>query len=175
MRVEVVAYSNSWRESFEDEADRISEALAMAITSIHHIGSTSVPGMCAKPIIDILIEARSLKNLDEQTIEMEKLGYEALGEFGISGRRYFRRSNSTGIRRYQVHAFKSGSTDCQRHLAFRDYLIAHPAVALQYSELKGRLAKRFADDIDAYIDGKESFIKTHEAKALLWWSSGVHG
>jgi GrpB-like predicted nucleotidyltransferase (UPF0157 family) len=169
MQIEVVPYDDSWSESFDMEADRIGEALRPVVVSIHHIGSTSVPGMFAKPIIDILIEVRSLARLDAGRSGMKTLGYEVLGEFGISGRRYFRKANSAGVRTHQVHVFESGSVESRRHLAFRDYLVAHSAVASQYSELKQRLATAFPDDIDAYMNGKDSFIKTHEAKALAWW------
>ena len=106
--------------------------------------------------------------LEPLAARMATLGYEALGEFGIPGRRYFRRQNAAGERTEQVHAFLCGSPDIARHLAFRDYLRAHRDVATQYSELKRRLAAAHPHDIAAYMDGKDPFIKDVEATALAW-------
>lgn len=99
---------------------------------------------------------------------MELLGYEVLGEFGIPGRRYFRRDDSAGTRTHQIHAFKAGTPDVTRHLAFRDYMIAHTTKAQAYSELKQKLAREHAGDLESYIAGKDSFVKEHEALALAW-------
>jgi GrpB-like predicted nucleotidyltransferase (UPF0157 family) len=102
---------------------------------------------------------------------MRAIGYEAMGEFGIPGRRYFRRDSAAGVRTHQIHAFAAGSTHIRRHLAFRDYLRAHPAIAEAYSHLKQKLAVAHPDDIYAYMDGKDPFIKEVEQKALAWDSS----
>ncbi|HEY7680345.1 MAG TPA: GrpB family protein, partial [Terriglobia bacterium] len=141
------------------------------VVALHHIGSTAIPGIFAKPIIDILLEVDDVKGLDSRTSAMQGLGYEGLGEFGIPGRRYFRKNNSSGIRTHQVHAFQSGSSEIERHLAFRDYIIAHPQEARRYSELKRALAKQHPEDIESYMDGKDPYIKEHEQKALTWRKS----
>jgi GrpB-like predicted nucleotidyltransferase (UPF0157 family) len=99
---------------------------------------------------------------------MESLGYQVMGEFGIPGRRYFRKDNHEGIRTHQIHAFKAGSAEVVRHLAFRDYLIAHPEDAQKYSELKRRLAEENSQNMDGYIDGKDGFIKETDQKAAQW-------
>ena len=99
---------------------------------------------------------------------MVEIGYEVMGEFGIPGRRYFRKDNASGFRECQVHAFEFGSRDVGRHLAFRDYLRAKPDVAHQYSELKRGLANKHPDDIEAYMDGKDAFIKEAQRLALEW-------
>ncbi len=104
---------------------------------------------------------------------MESLGYEAKGEFGIPGRRYFRRGNAVGVRTHQVHAFDVSSAQADRHLAFRDYLKSHPEVARAYGELKRRLAARFPNDIDGYMEGKDSFAKQYEAEGLAWRASRI--
>jgi GrpB-like predicted nucleotidyltransferase (UPF0157 family) len=127
--------------------------------------------MAAKPIIDMLLEVVDIAALDLKTSAMQALGYEAKGEFGIVGRRYFRKDNSVGVRRHHVHAFASGSNDVERHLAFRDYMIANALDAKLYADLKQRLAAQHPDDIEAYMDGKEAFIKEHEAMAITWRSS----
>jgi GrpB-like predicted nucleotidyltransferase (UPF0157 family) len=163
-------YHEQWVYDFTTEASAIESAIGVAIIAIHHIGSTSIPGIYAKPIIDILIDAVSVRALDECIPSFQSLGYECLGEFGIPERRYFRKDNSEGIRIYQIHAFSHGSTHLIRHLAFRDYLRSHPNIAQAYSDLKRDLAHRFSDNIDAYIDGKDPFIKTTESDALTWYT-----
>ena len=82
-----------------------------------------------------------------------------MGEFGIEGRRYFRKDHAQGTRTHQVHVFQSGSDQVARHLAFRDYMIAHPEEARSYSDLKKRLADKHCDDPDDYIGGKEALSK----------------
>ena len=168
MRIQVVAHDPAWRIEFEAEAKRISRALGDIVVSLHHIGSTAIPGIFAKPIIDILLEVDDIVELDDRSSAMEELGYEAMGEFGILGRRYFRKNNASGVRTHQVHAFEADSTEVERHLAFRDYMIAHPVEAQTYSELKQKLAQEHPDDIEAYMDGKIPYIKEHEARAIAW-------
>jgi GrpB-like predicted nucleotidyltransferase (UPF0157 family) len=91
-----------------------------------------------------------------------------MGEFGIPGRRYFRKSDAAGIRTHHVHTFQVGSPEIERHLVFRDYMIAHPDDAQNYSELKHLLAKQYPNDIDGYMDGKDEFIKEMDRKAAAW-------
>lgn len=94
-----------------------------------------------------------------------------MGEFGIPGRRYYRKNNASGIRTHKVNAYKAGSPEVERHIAFRDYIIAHPIEAQAYSDLKQKLAQEHPYDIEAYMDGKEPYIKKHEGKAIAWRSS----
>lgn len=166
--VRVVPYDDGWPVRYETEAERLRDALGEAAARVHHIGSTAIPGIRAKPIIDMLIEVSDLAALDAQSSRIESLGYEAKGEFGIPGRRYFRRDNEDGVRTHQIHAFDVGGLQADRHLAFRDYLISHPQVARAYGELKQQLAQRFPNDINAYMDGKDSFVKHYEREALAW-------
>ncbi len=143
------------------------EALGDAVMLVEHVGSTAVPGLVAKPIIDILLEVRDVERLDGFHPEMAGLGYEVRGEFGIPGRRFF--VKSTGPRRtHHVHAFATGSPGLERHLAFRDYMISHPKEAEAYGRLKESLAKEFPTDIEGYMNGKDAFIKEIEEKALAW-------
>ena len=102
---------------------------------------------------------------------MESLGYEAMGEYGIPGRRYFRKDNREGVRTHHVHAFRAGSEEAGRHLAFRDYMIAHPLEAQRYSELKRRLAEEHPQSPDGYMDGKDGFIKEIDRRAARWRAS----
>lgn len=167
-RIIVVPYDPAWITMFRAESKRINRALKDNLVSINHIGSTAIPGIFAKPIIDILLEVHGLVLLDNQQGAMEELGYEAMGEFGIPGRRYFRKSDPSGVRTHHVHAFQVGSAEIERHLAFRDYMIAHPAEAQAYGELKKQLARAHPKDRQAYMDGKDQFVKEQEAKALKW-------
>ena len=168
MRVQVVPHDSTWIVQFEAEAAQIADALAENAVSIHHVGSTAIPGMHAKPVIDLLVEVHDIAQVDEKNSAMEALGYKAMGEFGLPGRRYFHKANSAGVGTHHVHAFEADSGEVARHLAFRDYLIAHPEDAKEYGELKSRLARDHPDDIEAYMDGKDPFIKDMEAKALEW-------
>ena len=166
VKIIVVAHDPEWSKKFEAEVTIIREALGPAVVGIHHIGSTAIPGIYAKPIIDMLVEATSLEALDAATPMLEAYGYEAKGEFGIPKRRYFRKDNSDGVREYQVHAFAADSGEVDRHLAFRDYLRSHPAVAEDYSQLKRQLAAQHPEDIESYMAGKDPFIKATERVAL---------
>lgn len=170
-KVWVVPHETSWRQQFEAEAKRVSAALPDIEIWLHHIGSTAIPGIVAKPIIDILMEIQDVTVLDQKNAIMEGLGYEVMGEFGLPGRRYFRKVNEAGIRTHQIHAFKRVGSEAQRHLAFRDYMIAHPDAAKAYSQLKQKLAQTHSENINAYGDGKDPFIKEHEEKALAWYTS----
>lgn len=167
MKVIVTRYNNQWPKMFENEASKIKKVFGKELNSVHHIGSTSVPGLKAKPIIDIMPVVKDIKLVDNYNSKMEKLGYEPMGEFGISGRRYFRKGGDN--RTHQVHVFQFDSDNVERHIAFRDYLRQHPKVAQKYAELKEQLADRFPNDIEAYSEGKNDFIKEIEKKAIKWY------
>lgn len=167
-QVVVVPYDPQWPAAFERAAREVRAALGPSLLAIHHIGSTSAPGIHAKPIIDLLAVAGDLLQVDACAHRMRGIGYEAMGEFGIDGRRFFRRDNPAGVRTEHVHAFAAESRHVRRHLAFRDFLRAHADVAREYSQLKQRLAAAHPLDLEAYMDGKEAFIRQTEAKALAW-------
>ncbi|MBF2026344.1 MAG: GrpB family protein [Oscillatoriales cyanobacterium C42_A2020_001] len=164
MNVEVVPHNPLWQTVFQEESAKIAAAMGDNCVAIHHIDSTSIPTIYAKPIIDMLVEVKNIMDVDVQKTVLEQLGYEAMGEFGIPGRRYFRKHNSAGIRTHHIHAFQTGSEEITRHLAFRDYMIAHPVDAQQYSNLKRLLAKKYPQDIDQYMDGKDAFIRDIDCK-----------
>src|SRR5687768_18467805 len=147
MRVEVVPHGPLWREAFEAEARLVASALGDNVAAVHHVGSTAIPGIYAKPVIDLLVEVSDIEGVDARSPAMESLGYEVMGEYGIPGRRYFRRDGPGGTRTHQIHAFKAGSPEVIRHLAFRDYMIAHPTDAQRYSELKRKLAEDHPDSM----------------------------
>ena len=163
-KIEVVDHDPSWRGRFETERDLLSRALGEVALKVHHVGSTAVPGLAAKPVIDILIEVTGLDALDALNGRMEALGYEPKGEFGIPGRRYFRKGGSD--RSHHIHAFVCGDSNITRHIAFRDYLRAHPEVAREYGALKKRIAKECDNDVARYCDGKDAYVKRIEAVAV---------
>lgn len=167
-KVEVVKYNPKWGEKFQIEAQKINHILGENIIAIHHIGSTAIPDIYAKPIIDILVEVKELVKVDARNSSMESLGYKVMGEFGIAERRYFCKHNQEGIRTHHVHIFEVNSKQVERHLAFRDYIIYHPEDAHKYSELKRSLAQKYPTDIDSYMNGKDGFIKEVDRKVAQW-------
>jgi len=169
--VKVVPYDSNWPAKYEDEINRIMKVLGPEIVSSHHIGSTSMPSMNAKPIIDILLEVRDITRIDDYNNEMIALGYEPRGELGIPGRRYFSREEPKDVRTHHIHAYQVGNIELTRHLAFRDYMIEHPEDAKEYAELKIVLARRFPLDIDGYILGKNLYVNRMEKIAMEWYQS----
>jgi GrpB-like predicted nucleotidyltransferase (UPF0157 family) len=167
-KVEVVPHNPIWRSLFQTESTQIAIALAGNFIEIHHIGSTSIETIYAKPIIDILVEVKSIDRVDGQNSEMEKLGYECMGEFGIENRRFFLKDNLDGIRTHHVHVFEVDSVQTVRHLSFRDYLNAHLEKAQAYSILKQGLAEKYPYNIKEYIEGKDTFIQEIDCQATEW-------
>ena len=161
----VTDYNPEWPHMYQEEEKKIRAILRENCTAVYHIGSTSVPGLAAKPILDIMPVVKSLEAADRVAAEFEKLGYEYLGEFGIKGRRYLRKGGDE--RTHQIHIFQADDLDnIVRHLAFRDYMRTHKKEREEYASLKKELALRFPYDIGGYCDGKEDFVRRAEAEAL---------
>lgn len=175
MTLVVVPHNPAWHDAFVDEANVIVHALGATAVDLQHIGSTAIRNIAAKPIIDMLLFVRDLDELDGKTAMLEAMKYEAKGEFGIVGRRYFRKDDAHGVRTHHLHAFRSGDPEGVRHIAFRDYMNAHPDCAAAYGHLKLTLAAQHANNAEAYIDGKDAFVKEHERKALAWFANIPHG
>ena len=161
-------YSLDWPRLFELEAVRLRELLGSELVAIHHIGSTAIPGLAAKPIIDCLPVVRQMERMDALTSAFAAAGYRAWGEYGLPGRRYFTRDDATGTRTHNVHIYGDGNADITRHLAFRDYLLAHPLLCQEYEEVKRRAYALFPADIERYNDAKEEWIKRVEREAIAW-------
>ena len=166
MEVRVVQYNPDWVHQFEKEAKELADQIGSILNHVYHIGSTSVPGLMAKPVIDIMLDVSDLAELDKHSFKLANLSYEVLGENGIPGRRYFRKGGDN--RTHQIHAFQSGDPNLIRHLAFRDYLIKNKSVAEAYGALKFAIAER-CSGIKQYCDEKDAFIKYHEAIAVEWY------
>ena len=164
--ITVAAYNPLWAKKYEEESALIKDILADNCIAVYHIGSTSVPGLAAKPIIDIMAVVRSLEQVDCVAEAFSKIGYEYLGEFGIEGRRYLRKGGDE--RTHQIHIFQMNDrNNIERHLAFRNYMRTHEKERMEYAKLKIELAQKFPYDIDGYCDGKESFVREIEKAALV--------
>lgn len=168
--IRVVPYSRTWPAEYAREAAAIRKILGKDLAAIHHIGSTAVPGLSAKPIIDILPVVQDITRIERYRAAFEALGYEWMGELGIPGRRYCRKGGDD--RTHQVHIFEEKNRrDIRRHLAVRDYLRTHTDAAQEYGALKERLAALYPEDIAAYCDGKEAFVQQLEQQALSWYTA----
>ena len=168
-RVELHPHNRTWANRATQEATRLASTLGDNLIRIEHIGSTAIPGIVAKPTIDLLPIVRSLPALEAKVEALESLGYEWRGEFGIPGRPYCTLSDPvTRERLFNVHIFEQGSPEIDRHLAFRDYLRAHPHQARAYESEKQRAAAQHSTDTLAYNDAKSAWIKACERRALAW-------
>jgi GrpB-like predicted nucleotidyltransferase (UPF0157 family) len=136
--------------------------------TIHHIGSTSVPGLDAKPIIDLLPLVHDISRIDGYTDRMTTAGYRVYGEYGLPGRRYFTR-DSGEYRTHNIHMYAAGDPAVPRHIAFCVYLCAHPDACLEYVAVKCAAYAQHPADIEAYNDAKDAWIKRTEKVALDWY------
>ncbi|WP_249119455.1 MULTISPECIES: GrpB family protein [unclassified Bradyrhizobium] len=129
-KVELKSHDPKWASKAEDEGQALAARMGACLLNVHHIGSTAIPDIHAKPILDLMPVVTSLAELDERKPHIETLGYEWWGEFGLPGRRYYTKSDpDTGRRLVQLHCYARGSPEITRHLAFREYLRGHPEVA----------------------------------------------
>ena len=155
--IKVEDYDPHWSEEFEMLRSRIALLLDELATAIEHVGSTAVPGLAAKPIIDIDILLRSVSDLPIVCTRLGSLGYEHRGDLGVAGREAFR--TPPGQFAHHLYVCPPGSQEYSRHIAFRDYLRSHPEDASAYAALKRNLAYEFATDREAYNQGKTEFVR----------------
>lgn len=168
-RVELHEPSNLWVSAAEAEATRFAALLGAETIAIHHIGSTAIPGIAAKPIVDLMPEVRSLVGLDALEPRIRAAGYGWRGEYGLPGRRFCVLTDErSGRRRANIHCYEAGSPELARHLAFRDYLRAFPELARAYEREKRRCQALHPNDVFAYTDAKTAWIRTIERRALAW-------
>lgn len=154
-RVRLVDYDRHWPLLFDAEVERIMQACGVRPLKLEHVGSTAVPGLCAKPVLDILGGRPAETAARDYILPLLEAGYAYRGEQGVPGREFFRRGQP---RAYHLHLVAQDGALWRRYLAFRDYLRTHPTIAHQYADLKRVLAARFPRDREAYIDGKGQFV-----------------
>ena len=159
-RVELVEYDPSWARLFEEERARLSAVFDGKAIAIEHIGSTSVPGLSAKPIVDVLVGLGELDVTAEQILAMAELGYEYLGEHGLPGRLFFRKHPRT----HHVHVVEYEGIHWERQLAFRDALRNDADERQRYEAFKRRLAAE-GHPREVYAELKTPFIREVEARA----------
>ncbi len=160
--LKVVIYDPQWPEMFDSESKLIKQALGNNCIDIHHIGSTSVPGLSAKPIIDILPVVKDIQEVDKSIKAMESLGYEAKGEHGIAFRRFFQKGQN--VKTHHVHVYEENDPEISRYLKFRDWMRSHEDDARNYANLKMELAAKFPRDMLQYCNGKDAFVASIDAK-----------
>ncbi len=172
--IELVEHDPAWATIAARETERLRQALGDTLVEVHHIGSTSIPGIRAKAIVDLTPVVRTLVEVDTKQEAVEALGYEWRGELGIAGRRYcVLVDEATGKRIAQLHMFAVGSDGIAHHTVFRDYMRAHPEEARAYEAEKIRAAAVVSDDVNAYNDEKSAWIRACNERAFAWHAARV--
>jgi GrpB-like predicted nucleotidyltransferase (UPF0157 family) len=173
--IEVIDYDPRWVAAFEQEAMTLRAVFGERVVEMQHIGSTAVPGLAAKPIIDILVILDHTDDINSFDRAMEAAGYRVRGECldatipGTAGRFYFTKETN-GVRSHHVHVYAKGHWEISDKLAFRDYLRAHSSVAAEYGELKQRIAAEHRFDNIGYMRAKDGFVKTTLVEARRWYA-----
>jgi GrpB-like predicted nucleotidyltransferase (UPF0157 family) len=155
--ISVVPYNPSWADEFEKIKDELTPALLDFVISIEHVGSTSVPGLYAKPIIDIDIVIGE-GSFSKVNALLEKAGYFHIGDLGITGREVFKYENKPHLTEHHLYVCNEDSDELKRHISLRDFLRNNEDYRKKYSEIKLEMASKFPHDIDNYIEGKQPVV-----------------
>jgi GrpB-like predicted nucleotidyltransferase (UPF0157 family) len=157
MSVELKAYDSSWPEQYEPEKEVIKRVLGAALSEIEHVGSTSILGMAAKPVIDIAATVSGFECIDEECVRrFADIGYAHVPHEWFKARRFFRKGPA-GAGSHHLHVFEKGSGEYEKMILFRDCLRKSPSAAKEYSELKATLAAN-SEDRGIYTDMKGRFV-----------------
>jgi GrpB-like predicted nucleotidyltransferase (UPF0157 family) len=159
----IVEYNEKWPAIYERERQLITSMLGEALIGIEHVGSTSVPGLSAKPIIDLMLLVKRLEPGEFYAYPLKTLGYIYVEEAGSADRHFLKKGEQ---RTHHLHIVERGSYEHRRLVAFRDYLRVNPEVRKEYEALKKALALKFHDDRKAYTNAKTDFIRSIEARIL---------
>ena len=157
--VVVLPYDAQWRQDFLKIKDELIDALGQLAVSIEHVGSTSVQGLSAKPIIDVDVVIKDYSVLDRVIISLENIGYRYEGDLGIARREAFKYDGKEHLRKHHLYVCPQDSAELHRHIALRDYLRSHPEAAREYGRIKEEGARLYPFDIDGYIEYKSPFIE----------------
>ncbi|MEI0798630.1 GrpB family protein [Brachyspira intermedia] len=176
--IEIVDYDPNWKNLYREEESKIKNIINDILISIHHIGSTSIENLKAKPIIDILAVVNDINKVDCYNNDFSNIGYKDMGENGIAKRRFFMKDYIDGNGRQKrfshIHIFDiNNKFDIERHLAFRDFLIANKNIAEEYVKIKLEALKNCNNDIELYCDYKDKFIKDAEKMALEFYRKNL--
>lgn len=166
-RVIISSYDPRWPVLYEEERQCIESAISPHVQEIQHIGGTAVPGLAAKPILDIMVGVRNMKDAPACIEGLTGIGYEYVPKYERTlQHRWFLRKSGVAGRTHHVHLVERSNREWwDSHVLFRDYLRSHPEAAREYEGLKRSLAERFGEDRDAYTDAKTSFIVEMERRA----------
>ncbi|KGR81799.1 GrpB family protein [Lysinibacillus odysseyi] len=168
MKLRLSEYQTLWKNAYEQEIHLLKTLFEEEVIKFEHFGSTAIPGMIAKPVIDIICIVADIEKVDASNKQLSLLGYEAAGEWGIDGRRLFRKGGNE--RTHHLHCYQAGNPHIDRHLILRDYLIAHQEEAESYSSFKKNLAKQF-DTTAEYSAAKKVFVAEMEKRAMQWYGN----
>ena len=157
-KVTVLPYDPQWKQNFEAIRQELAAALGNLALRIEHVGSTSVEGLYAKPIIDIDVVIRNTTPLDAVIAALSEIGYQHEGNLGIPQREAFRYDGKSHLQKHHLYVCLESSPELRRHTVFRDYLRTHPEDAAEYGRIKQEAARLCPEDIDDYIAHKGSFI-----------------
>jgi GrpB-like predicted nucleotidyltransferase (UPF0157 family) len=171
-KTNVMPYDLNWPLFYTIESKKIAALFEDNLIEIHHIGSTAVPGMAAKPVIDILVVVKDVTQLGNHKNELESLGYHWMGEYGIPGRRYLWKEGSHQID-YHLQCFERDHIGSKNTLIFRNFLIAHPDKASQYASTKVKASEKFPNDSHAYWYEKKSVVDVLLEEALCWHQNNL--
>ncbi len=159
--VVLLPYDPEWPTRFEEAKAVILKACGGVVTALEHVGSTSVPGLGAKPYLDLMPGLRAFEDAAAMIDPMAGLGYEYRGEHGLPGRHFFTKwvDGDAHVWKHNVHAYAVGHIEWTRHLVFRDALRNDAGLRQEYWDLKAALSKQFPDDVDAYSLAKSGFVE----------------
>ena len=167
-KIHIASYDPNWSHLFNCEAERIRTILEKHVKEIHHIGSTAISNMPAKPVIDMLLVCDDIDSICLIQDGLKSMGYATLSRSVIPPRSFFTSRHNDPLIHYHLHLYEQGDPQINRHIHFKDYLTHHPEEALIYADIKKQLAKKYEYDRTSYVLGKSKLVQEIDAKAKCW-------